>query len=88
MLSLYIRWVSFGSILGLLFLKNIQKYLQRLVAGEGSLGDQVENRRKQLELANRLEDDFSEYELEEEDSEIEYEGAAELEDELDDGALN
>ena len=69
-------------------IKNIQKYLQRLVAGEGSLGDQVENRRKQLELANRLEDDFSDYDLEEEDGEIEYEGAAELEDELDDGALN
>lgn len=68
-------------------IKNIQKYLQRLVAGEGALADQVENRRKQLELANRLEEDYD-TQLEDEDVEIEYEGAAELEDELDDGALN
>ena len=68
-------------------IKNIQKYLQRLVAGEGALADQVENRRKQLELANRLEEDYD-TPLEDEDVEIEYEGAAELEDELDDGALN
>lgn len=68
-------------------IKNIQKYLQRLVTGEGALADQVENRRKQLELANRLEEDYD-TPLEDEDVEIEYEGAAELEDELDDGALN
>ena len=68
-------------------IKNIQKYLQRLVAGEGALADQVENRRKQLELANRLEEDYGTL-LEDEEVEIEYEGAAELEDELDDGALN
>ena len=68
-------------------IKNIQKYLQRLVAGEGALADQVENRRKQLELANRLEEDYD-TPLEDEDVEIEYEGAAELQDELDDGALN
>lgn len=68
-------------------IKNIQKYLQRLVAGEGALADQVENRRKQLELANRLEEDYD-TPLEDENVEIEYEGAADLEDELDDGALN
>ncbi len=68
-------------------IKNIQKYLQRLVAGEGAIADQVENRRKQLELANRLEEDYD-TPLEDEDVEVEYEGAAELEDELDDGALN
>lgn len=69
-------------------IKNIQKYLQRLVAGEGSLGDQVENRRKQLELAERLEEDYNDIMMDDDDSPIEYEGAAELEDELDDGALN
>lgn len=69
-------------------IKNIQKYLQRLVAGEGSLGDQVENRRKQLELAEHLEEDYNDIMMDDDDSPIEYEGAAELEDELDDGALN
>lgn len=68
-------------------IKNIQKYLQRLVAGEGALGDQVENRRKQLELANRLEEEYD-VPIDDDDAIIEYEGAAELEDELDDGALN
>ena len=72
-------------------IKNIQKYLQRLVTNEGSIGDQVENRRKQLELAEKLEDQFSySSEMEEEaEADIEYEGAAELEDDLDDDdALN
>lgn len=69
-------------------IKNIQKYLQRLVMNEGSIGDQVENRRKQLELANRMEEEY-EYNEIEENVEIEYEGAAELEEMLDDDdALN
>lgn len=72
-------------------IKNIQKYLQRLVINEGSIGDQVENRRKQLELANKLEEeyDYSSDEEEEAESEISYEGAAELEEDFDDDdALN
>jgi hypothetical protein len=71
-------------------IKNIQKYLQRLVMNEGAIGDQVENRRKQLELANKMEEEYV-YEDSMEDVEIEYEGAAELEeafDDDDDDALN
>lgn len=72
-------------------IRNIQKYLQRLVINEGPIGDQVENRRKQLELANKLEEeyDYSSDEEEEAESEISYEGAAELEEDFDDDdALN
>lgn len=69
-------------------IKNIQKYLQRLVMNEGAIGDQVENRRKQLELANKMEEEFV-YDDSMEDVEIEYEGAAELEEMFnDDDALN
>ena len=69
--------------------ENIQKYLQRLVMNEGAIGDQVENRRKQLELANRLEEDLEYDEEFGEDVEIEYEGAAQLEEMFDDDdALN
>lgn len=73
-------------------IQNIQKYLQRLVTNEGSIGDQVENRRKQLELAAKLEDhyDYTSDEEENAEADIEYEGAAELEDlfDDDDDALN
>ena len=69
-------------------IKNIQKYLQRLVMNDSSIGDQVENRRKQLELANKMEEEFV-YDDSMEDVEIEYEGAAELEEMFnDDDALN
>lgn len=69
-------------------IKNIQKYLQRLVMNEGAIGDQVENRRKQLELANRMEEEYV-YDDSMEDVEIEYEGAAQLEEMFnDDDALN
>ena len=71
-------------------IKNIQKYLQRLVLNESSIGDQVEDRKKQLELAKRLEEE-SIYDLEQADAaeEVEYEGAEELENEFDDDdALN
>jgi hypothetical protein len=55
---------------------------------EGAIGDQVENRRKQLELANRMEEEYV-YEDSMEDVEIEYEGAAQLEEMFDDDdALN
>ena len=69
-------------------IKNIQKYLQRLVMNEGAIGDQVENRKKQLELANKMEEEYI-YDDSSEDVEIEYEGAAELEEMFDDDdALN
>lgn len=69
-------------------IKNIQKYLQRLVANEGAIGDQVENRRRQLELANKMEEEY-EYDDTDDTVEIEYEGAAELEEMFDDDdALN
>lgn len=68
-------------------IKNIQKYLQRLVMNEGTIGDQVENRKKQLELANRMEEEYI-YDDSSESIEIEYEGAAELEEMLNDDALN
>lgn len=69
-------------------IKNIQKYLQRLVMNEGAIGDQVENRKKQLELANKMEEEYV-YDDSSEDVEIEYEGAAELEEMFDDDdALN
>ena len=69
-------------------IKNIQKFLQRLVMSEGAIGDQVENRRRQLELANKMEEEY-EYDDSSEEIEIEYEGAAELEEMFDDDdALN
>ena len=69
-------------------IKNIQKYLQRLVMNEGAIGDQVENRRRQLELANKMEEDY-EYDDSADIVEIEYEGAVELEEMFDDDdALN
>jgi hypothetical protein len=55
---------------------------------EGAIGDQVENRKKQLELANKMEEEYV-YDDSSEDVEIEYEGAAELEEMFDDDdALN
>ena len=62
-------------------MKSIQNFLQRLVKNEGNISDQVEDRKKQLELAAKLEaevgivnpDDYDENE-----QEIEYEGASEL----------
>ena len=38
-------------------MKQIQTFLIRLVKNEGNLPDQVASREKQLELANRLEED-------------------------------
>ena len=38
-------------------MKQIQTFLVRLVKNEGNLPDQVASREKQLELANRLEED-------------------------------
>ena len=66
-------------------MKSIQNFLQRLVKNEGNISDQVEDRKKQLELAAKLEaevgivnpDDYDENE-----QEIEYEGASELGEEI------
>lgn len=59
--------------------------MRRLIQGEGNLADQVESRRKQLELANQLEEDDSSSETIDEVevmSSIEYEGDDDLEQEL------
>ena len=66
-------------------MKSVQNFLQRLVKNEGNISDQVEDRKKQLELAAKLEaevgivnpDDYDENE-----QEIEYEGASELGEEI------
>lgn len=69
-------------------MKSMQKYLKRLVMNDSSIGDQVENRIRQLEFADKMEedDDLSYGEVSDE-NEIVYEGAAEL-DELLGGADN
>ena len=76
-------------------IKQIQQYLVRLVQGESNLSDQVESRRKQLKLANKLEETGEEpamdaLEEEEAMSSIEYEGEDTLQSELgdDDDCLN
>ena len=75
-------------------MKSVQNFLTRLVKNEGNIGDQVENRRKQLELAAKLEADVgivNPDDYDESEQEIEYEGAAELEEvfeEDDDECLN
>ena len=76
-------------------IKQIQQYLTRLVQGESNLSDQVESRRKQLKLANKLEETGEEpamdaLEEEEAMSSIEYEGEDTLQSELgaDDDCLN
>ena len=62
-------------------MKSVQNFLTRLVKNEGNIGDQVENRKKQLELAAKLEEEagmFNPDEVDESEIDIEYEGAAEL----------
>lgn len=62
-------------------MKSVQNFLSRLVKNEGNIGDQVENRRKQLELAAKFEEDVgiaNPSDVEVSDDEIEFEGAAEL----------
>lgn len=67
----------------------MQDHLKRLVQNESSIGDQVENRRKQLELAERLERDeeISSNHEEELMREVEYEDSWGENDD-DDDALN
>ena len=71
-------------------IKCIQDHLKRLVQNESSIGDQVEDRRKQLELADRLEQtgSYEDTDTEEETlRSIEYEDTMDLEDD-DDDAIN
>jgi hypothetical protein len=69
-------------------MKCMQDHLKRLVQNESSIGDQVENRRKQLELAERLErnNEISDNHEEEVLNSVEYEDHWEEDD--DDDALN
>lgn len=72
-------------------MKSIQNYLKRLIQGEAAIGDQVEDRRKQLELAAKLESE-GQYTMSDTEEEvmanIEYEGAEEMfDDDDDDDAL-
>lgn len=66
-------------------MKSMQKYLKRLITNESSIGDEVEDRKRQLEIAEKMEaenqeeDDDSIYD---EEPNVEYEGVAELDDEL------
>lgn len=72
-------------------MQSMQNYLKRLVQGEASIGDQVEDRRKQLEVAERLEasGDYSLGDSEEEIlTNITYEDKEEGEFYDDDDALN
>ena len=72
-------------------MQSMQTYLKRLVQGEASIGDQVEDRRKQLEVAERLEaaGDYNLADTEEEImANITYEDADEGGDFDDDDALN
>ena len=66
-------------------IQSMQTYLKRLVQGEAAIGEQVENRRKQLELAEKLEaeGDYSLGDTEEEIlSNIEYEDEGDEDDAL------
>lgn len=70
-------------------MKCLQDFLKRLVQNESSIGDQVDDRKKQLELAAKLENEglmVQQVEEEEAINQIEYEDEINLED--DDDALN
>lgn len=67
-------------------INQIQKYLQRLVLNESSLGDQVADRKRQMEIAARIdetEEEVTAEELEAEE-ETEYEGEEDLAADLED----
>ena len=68
----------------------VQKYLQRLVLNESSLGDQVADRKRQMEIAARIDETEEEVTAEElqAEEETEYEGEDELAADLDDLPLN
>lgn len=67
-------------------MNNVQGYLRRLVQGEGNFAEQVEDKRNSFNLAERLEEDDSNYNyVEAEENEVEYEDEDQLESELYDG---
>ncbi len=61
---------------------NIQNYLKRLVVNEGNFAEQVEDRREHYNLTERLETIENEDATFDETADIEYEGAEELGDDL------
>lgn len=63
-------------------MENNQAYLRRLVQNEGNFADQVEDKRAQYNLAERLEGEDEDYQYEAEEEELEYENEDELEVEL------
>lgn len=67
-------------------MKQLQMYTSRLIQNDGTIAQQVEDRRRQIEIANRLEEtgELEDRNREEEImNEIEYEGQDELEAALD-----
>ena len=62
-------------------MQNIQNYLKRLVVNEGNFAEQVEDARERYNLTERLEQIENE-KVEFDEADIEYEGAQELESEL------
>ncbi len=63
-------------------MQNTQNYLKRLVINEGNFAEQVENKREQYNLTERLEVVENEAVEFDETADIEFEGAAELERDL------
>lgn len=66
-------------------MKQLQTYTRRLIEGEGALGDQVEDKRRQYALAEKLEQEdgnAAQVEADEIIEEIEYEDEDRLMEEL------
>ena len=66
-------------------MENIQNYLKRLVMNEGNFVEQVEDKRERYNMTERLEEIENEKVDLDETADIEYEGSAELNQELSDG---
>ena len=66
-------------------MENIQNYLKRLVMNEGNFVEQVEDKRERYNMTERLEEIENEKVDLDETANIDYEGAAELNRELDEG---
>lgn len=66
-------------------MENIQNYLKRLVMNEGNFAEQVEDKRERYNMTERLEEIENEKVDLDETADIEYEGSAELNQELSDG---
>jgi len=63
-------------------MENIQNYLKRLVMNEGNFAEQVEDKRERYNMTERLEEIENEKVDMDETADIEYEGSAELNQEL------